>query len=95
MGNTQYDLLDKEYDPTRDPIPWTHPANPNPICPCFRRNSIILAKKLEHGAAGEISKSHFLFKRILGKNLVFSIETYFNFRSWLVWASVASRKVRD
>ena len=66
MGNTQYDLLDKEYDPTRDPIPWTHPANPNPICPCFRRNSIILAKKLEHGAAGDISKSHFLFKRILG-----------------------------
>jgi len=48
------------------PIPLFHQSNPNSIVPCFRNNARIMSEKLDHGAAGEISKSHFMFKRILG-----------------------------
>lgn len=63
MGNTHVDT--KVYDPLKPPIPLNHPLNPNSIFPCFRKNSLILGQKLEKGAAGDISKSHFLFIRIL------------------------------
>ena len=65
MGNTQYDHSLKVYNPAHNPIPIKHPLNPNSIFTCYRKNSLILGQKLENGAAGEISKSHFLFKRIL------------------------------
>lgn len=66
MGNTQqFDNQAKVYNPANPAIPYNHPLNTNSIFPCYRKNSLILGQKLEHGAAGEISKSHFLFKRIL------------------------------
>ena len=41
--------------------------NPNAPLPLFRSDSRILLQKLKNGAAGEISRSHFVFKNILAQ----------------------------
>ena len=69
MGNlimTRHsDLGNIKYDPKRNPP--NHPMNPKTIFPIFRMDDKILGFKIEKNAAGEISKSHFIFKEIIGK----------------------------
>jgi len=66
MGNlilTRHsDLGNLGHNPNRNPIPPHHPMNPKTILPCFRMDDQILGLKIHKGAAGEISKSHFVFK---------------------------------
>ena len=69
MGNIENQAKrdsDGGFSGNRNPIPLFHESNPNSILRCFRNNARIMSEKLDHGAAGEISKSHFMFIRILG-----------------------------
>jgi serine/threonine protein kinase len=60
LGNTKY-------DPTKMVIRPDHPMNPNSIVPMLRMTNRILTLKLRNGAAGDISRSHFIFKTMLAQ----------------------------
>ena len=64
MGNKPLQVA-KEYRDGMAPIPITSPENPNTILPCFRHNNKSLSMRI--ASDQEVCKSHFVFRKIVGK----------------------------
>jgi serine/threonine protein kinase len=71
MGNIvmtkDSNLQNAVYDPDKIAIRPDHPMNPNSIFPVLRMTNRILSLKMKKGAAGDISRSHFIFSKLLAE----------------------------